>query len=89
MCIAGNIIWSTAIKVRREIDQNSGGKFSSNIKYKEPTYTVSMAIALCSGKIQKIERIWADDLLLNQNNYNIRFYLSTEDQMPDPMIESL
>ncbi|WP_339051755.1 glycoside hydrolase TIM-barrel-like domain-containing protein [Candidatus Lariskella endosymbiont of Epinotia ramella] len=75
--------------MRREIDRNSGGKFSSNIKYKEPTYTVSMAIALCSGKIQKIERIWADDLLLNQNNYNIRFYLGTEDQMPDPMIESL
>ena len=88
--LAGNIIWST--KIEEEVNNRSyttGGK-GAKVKHERTDYLykVSLAIALCEGEVRPISKIWANDKLLDQTAYNITIYRGTEDQQPDPLIES-
>jgi hypothetical protein len=87
--IAGNIIWST--RYREEVvteTGSSGGKGLSRTRTKSTTYNyyVSFAVGLCEGPIYDIGRIWADNRLLDGEDYTIRKYYGTNTQMPDPKI---
>ncbi len=93
--LAGNIIWAQDIKEVASVTQNNsgGGKggggqatTSSDTTF---SYYITAAIAICEGPIDELMRIWADAKVINQADYNIRFYKGTESQMPDSLIESL
>ncbi len=52
-------------------------------------YYITAAIAICEGEIDDIERIWADNKLLDKSKITFRLYHGTENQNPDPFIQSI
>ncbi|MGA4923502.1 hypothetical protein, partial [Bacillus subtilis] len=49
-------------------------------------YSVSIAIGLCEGPIQKVGRIWADGKLIDLSSITYRIYKGTEIQGKDAKI---
>jgi len=84
--LAGNIIWADRIKEHQENTTQVVSKRQRLVRTKY-NYTISIAIAIAKGTITSLDRIWADDVLLDRGSSNIRFYSGSEDQMPDPLIE--
>lgn len=88
--LGGNVIWSTDL-----VEHTSDHSAKGGPSFTEYTYTVSCAVAICRGPINRIKKIWAEDVLIfdvdasPQTKYNIAFYLGTEDQMPDSLMESI
>ena len=95
MRISGNIIWSMPIKEvlsSEMISQQYGKGFSrpsATIDKTNYNYYATMAIAICEGEIDGIERIWADNKLLDQSKLKFRLYKGTEVQNPDPFMQSI
>lgn len=95
--IAGNVIWATDLREHKHTESSGGGKGgggggSTTTTY---TYSVSYATALCEGPVT-FGRIWMDGKLFrdSEGEYNegnidgLHFYSGTEDQEPDPIMES-
>ncbi len=84
----GRLIWSTSIQ---EVPTRS-----SSFRYVADTkiiktridflYYCSFALGICEGKIERIERVWCNNALIDISAYHHRIYYGTEDQMPDPLI---
>lgn len=86
--LGGNIIWSRPLKevaTTTETGGKGGGGTSSTTNY---SYYASFAVAICEGEIDKVERIWADTFQLDLSQGTYRIYKGTEDQLPDPLIQS-
>ncbi|XGA08293.1 MAG: glycoside hydrolase TIM-barrel-like domain-containing protein [Wolbachia endosymbiont of Xenopsylla cheopis] len=89
--VAGNIIWAQPIKEVRSEDAKTAsilgfGKADSYVSY---SYFATLAIGICEGEIEDITKIWANDKLLIADEISFRLYQGTEDQEPDPLIESI
>ena len=56
------------------------------IKYE---YKISLAIALCEGEINDVSRIWINNMVIDKNQYNIRTYNGSNEQLPDHHIEEV
>jgi len=89
--IAGNIIWATDLE-EHESSHRVGGK-KSQVTIKEYTYSVNMAVAVAEGPITRINKIWAEDIVIYENiggvdqtDYTMRVYLGDETQTADPLI---
>ena len=101
MRVAGNIVWATDIVERRTTKKvRSGGKGgSSKTKVTTYSYFANFATMLCEGEISSVQRIWADGNLIYDTSASnesitgakptIRIYKGTEDQLPDPLIQSI
>ncbi len=89
MRVAGQLIWSTRfLEQVRETTQ--GGKASApSATLREYSYTISLAIGLCAGRIDRVGRIWADGKLLDTKDLVIRVYPGDDEQLPDPKIEAV
>ncbi|QJT94071.1 glycoside hydrolase TIM-barrel-like domain-containing protein [Wolbachia endosymbiont of Diaphorina citri] len=83
--IAGNIIWSQPIKEEAITTENKTGR-GINITY---NYYATLAIAICKGKVEKLNRIWADIKSLSFDEIDYTFYHGREDQNPDPFMLSI
>lgn len=92
--IAGNIIWSTGLvetKTTEKQGGKGGGSRSTSTTY---SYSVDCAIALCRGPVVNVKRIWADGKLfrdadgVQKQASDLRIYLGTEDQLPDPTMQA-
>lgn len=93
VALQGNVIWAQDIKeVVSETEQGGkGGPSQTTVNY---SYYGNFAVAICDGPIGGVLRIWAgpekrliyDGISLEGGN--VRFYLGTEDQLPDPLIEA-
>ncbi|WP_341807885.1 hypothetical protein [Wolbachia endosymbiont (group E) of Neria commutata] len=83
--VAGNIIWAEPIK-EEAITANSKVSKNANVTY---NYYATLAIAICTGKVEKLKRIWADTKSLSFDEIDYTFYPGTEDQSPDPFILSI
>ena len=87
--IAGNVIWMTDFKETKK--KKKVGKSGKSVSY---TYSTCVAIAVCEGPIESIDRIWADDKIIYQDGVidsrydSIEIYNGTATQNPDPTIES-
>ncbi len=57
-----------------------------NVTY---NYYATLAIAICKGKVEKLNRIWADTTSLSFDEIDYTFYSGREDQNPDPFISSI
>ncbi|MCV2880988.1 glycoside hydrolase/phage tail family protein [Actibacterium sp. XHP0104] len=84
--LGGQVIWASRF---RETRKTSGGGKSSGPEVTRYSYSVSLAIAICEGEIQRLGRIWADGVEIAKDDLTIRLYHGTEDQMPDPKIEAV
>ena len=86
MRLAGQVIWST--RFHEHVASSGGGK-GSGPSVKEYSYTISFAVALCEGEVDRIGRVWADGKPLNLDKVSWRLHRGTEDQGPDPLIEAV
>ena len=88
MRVAGQVIWAS--QFQESSSTSGGGKgrspAPSTTSY---AYTVSLAVALCEGEISRIGRIWADGTEISPDNLNMRLYVGTQDQLPDPKIAAI
>jgi hypothetical protein len=88
--VGGQVIWASPVREEREaVTSGRGGKGARRSVKTETTefrYSVSLAIALCEGPITRIGRVWADGRLIRLDDYDVRIYHGTEDQMPDPLL---
>ncbi|MFP3016448.1 MAG: glycoside hydrolase TIM-barrel-like domain-containing protein [Wolbachia sp.] len=83
--VAGNIIWSQPIKEEAITTKSKIGR-GMNVTY---NYYATLAIAICKGKVEKLNRIWADTTSLSFDEIDYTFYRGAEDQNPDPFMSSI
>ncbi|MFT4149974.1 MAG: glycoside hydrolase TIM-barrel-like domain-containing protein [Paracoccaceae bacterium] len=86
--VSGQVIWATRF-LEHKNRQSSGGKGGARQTTTTYSYTISLAVALCEGEIQRIGRIWADGAEIDPASLNLRLYRGTGDQLPDPRIEAV
>jgi hypothetical protein len=92
--IAGNVIWSRPIKetVTTTTQSSGGGKGGGGGSVETTTtsytYSISCAVAICEGPIDKIIRAWADSKQLDLTQGNYTLYLGNETQLPDTFMAS-
>ena len=83
MRVGGQVIWASHFTQSRTT--TGGGKgASATPKTTTYSYTVSFAVALCAGPISRVGRIWADGVEMAPDDLNMRIYLGSADQLPDP-----
>ncbi len=89
MRVAGQVIWAT--RYRENVRKTSqGGKATQPAQQvNEYSYSISFAVGLCEGPIDRIGRVWADGKLLDLSGVEHRIYPGDEVQMPDPKIEAV
>ena len=91
--VSGQLIWATRY-LETEVTETQtvkGGKSVGGSRKQTTTtttyqYSVSLAIAVCEGPIQKIGRIWADNKVMDLSNITYRIYKGTQSQTPDAKI---
>ncbi|KQI72698.1 host specificity protein [Loktanella sp. 5RATIMAR09] len=88
MRVAGQVIWASQFQ---ESSSSSGGGKGAPSAPKTTTYSysVSLAVALCEGQISSLGRIWADGAEISPDTLNMRVYVGTDDQLPDPKISAI
>jgi GTA TIM-barrel-like domain/Putative phage tail protein len=86
MRVGGQVIWATEFQ---ENARRSGGKGAPQPKTTQYSYSVSIAVALCEGEITRVGRIWADGLEIAPDQLNLRVYVGSETQLPDPKISAV
>ncbi|MEO1015290.1 MAG: glycoside hydrolase/phage tail family protein [Pseudomonadota bacterium] len=87
--VAGQIIWAARFKETSETTtETSGGKGGPSVEttVTEYAYSISFAVGLCEGPIDRVGRVWADGRPLDLSKINARIYYGTEDQGPDDLI---
>ncbi len=96
MRLGGNVVWSRPLRevASTTTTRSGGGKgglggggnvAESSTEY---SYFASIAVAICEGPIDGVERIWADAGLIDPARVTLRTYLGGEGQGPDPLIEA-
>ncbi|MEL6208451.1 MAG: host specificity protein, partial [Pseudomonadota bacterium] len=62
MRLAGQVIWSTRFRetIRRTTEGGKGGGGGGGQEVREHSYSISLAVGLCEGTIDRVGRIWAD-----------------------------
>lgn len=88
MRVAGQVIWATRF-LENSATSSSGGKGAPGGRATTYSYSVSLAIALCTGEINGIGRIWADGAEIAPGDLNLRLYTGTDSQLPDSKIEAV
>ena len=84
--IIGNLIWIKPIKYSQHKTIITRGNESSTTAYEHTDCYATLAVALCSGPIREISKIWANERPLNLATIKHRIYKGTEDQVADPII---
>ncbi|MFE1599938.1 baseplate multidomain protein megatron [Methylobacterium sp. ID0610] len=91
--LAGQIIWATKLKEEQHVEKvkSRGGKGTPTQKTYTVTYSysVSLAVALCEGPITAVGAVYADGKPLRLSDHQVRIYLGSETQTPDPKIEAV
>ena len=88
MRVAGQVIWAS--QFLESSSTSGGGKGSSPApRTSSYSYTVSLAVALCEGEISRVGRIWADGTEISPDALNMRLYVGSDDQQPDPKIAAI
>jgi hypothetical protein len=86
--IGGQVIWATRF-LETQTSSGGGKGTTSSPSTTAYSYSVSLAIALCRGEIRSVGRIWADGMEIAPESLALRVYSGSEDQMPDPKIETV
>ena len=89
MRVAGQLIWSTRFQENARTTTRGGKATGRGQRVTEYSYSISFAVGLAEGPIQRIGRVWADGKLLDMSTVNHRMYLGDDAQLPDPKIEAV
>jgi hypothetical protein len=91
MRVGGNMIWATDFREEyTETRQSGSGKGGGGgVVIENYSYFASFAVALATGPIGGIGRIWADGSAFDVPGAIWRLHRGTETQMPDPFIETM
>ncbi len=94
MRVGGQVIWaSDFLETRSETTEGGGGGKGKPKTPKVTTvtysYSISLAIAVGAGQIADVGRVWADGEEQELSSLNMRIYHGSDDQLPDPLIESI
>lgn len=87
---SGNIIWATRFKETINTTTESvGGKGGGGqtVTTTEYNYSVSLALGLCQGEVDRLVDVYFDGQKVDLDKYSYTFYTGSQDQMPDPTIE--
>jgi hypothetical protein len=91
MRLGGNLFWATKFKETVTKTTQKSGK-GSGPKQTTTTYSYdcSFAVGFCEGGPNvQLGRVWADGKLLDLSKHTIRFYRGTQDQPPDPYMQTI
>jgi hypothetical protein len=90
--LAGSIVWAPPLEseYRENTENKAGGEYATHARhnYGWIEYYANLALIICEGEVEELTAIWAGKDKLDSENIKYRFYPGTEDQMPDPLIES-
>lgn len=86
--VTGNIIWSTRFEEVVKEEKQGGKSTGPSTSVTSHSYYANFAVGLCEGQITAVRRIWANGKELEASSLNLRVYLGSEDQQPDPLIEA-
>ncbi|MGV6839078.1 MAG: baseplate multidomain protein megatron [Planktomarina sp.] len=92
MRVGGSVIWATKfLEHANTTSETVGGKGGggATVMTTEYSYTVSLAVAVCEGQINRIGRIWADGQEIATADLTMRVYPGSRTQLPDPKIEAV
>ena len=88
MRVGGQVIWASDFL--ETATTTGGGKGApSTPEVTRYSYSVSLAVAVCEGRISGINRIWADGDEIALDEISIGIYRGTGDQLPDPTMEAI
>jgi hypothetical protein len=88
MRLGGQVIWASDFREAATV--TGGGKGAPPAPQTTSySYSVSLAVALCEGEILRVGRIWADGEEVAPDDLNLRVYLGSDDQLPDPVMEAV
>jgi len=87
--VAGQLIWAANFKETSsqttESTGGKGGRPAAQTTYTEYLYSISFAVGLCEGEIDRVGRVWADGKPFDISKHNVRVYRGTESQTPDAL----
>ncbi|MDB6181514.1 baseplate multidomain protein megatron [Paracoccus fistulariae] len=86
MRIPGHVIWASPLEEIARSEDAGGGKGSPKTRVTQISYRLSVAMALCEGRILGVGRVWADGEEIAPADLNMRVYNGGERQLPDPAI---
>lgn len=87
MRVGGQLIWSS--RFLENVDESRAGGKGTGGKVRSFSYTISIAVALCEGKINRIGRVWADGNEISLSDYTYRVYRGGPEQPVDPLINEI
>ncbi|MEC7259533.1 MAG: host specificity protein, partial [Pseudomonadota bacterium] len=88
MRVGGQVIWASDFQETATV--SGGGKGAPSApKTTTYSYSVSLAVALCEGRIAGVGRVWADGEEVAPGDLNMRVYVGAADQLPDPVMEAV
>ncbi len=85
--LGGQLIWATRFEEVTSSQQQCG-KGAPGVSVESSAYFGNFAIGICQGPVSHVSRIWADGREIDRTRLEIRVYLGSEDQEPDPLIEA-
>ncbi|WP_378944531.1 glycoside hydrolase TIM-barrel-like domain-containing protein [Paracoccus sp. R86501] len=85
MRLPGHVIWASPMEEMTR-SESGGGKGAPKPQVTQISYRLSLALALCEGRILSVGRVWADGEEIAAEDLNMRVYRGGEGQMPDPVI---
>lgn len=86
MRLPGHVIWASPLEEVTRTEEAGGGKGAPKTRVTQVSYRLSVALALCEGRILGVGRVWADGEELAASDLNMRVYRGGESQQPDPII---
>ncbi|MDQ1899773.1 glycoside hydrolase/phage tail family protein [Paracoccus sp. WLY502] len=86
MRLPGHVIWASPLEEIARSEDAGGGKGAPKSKVTQISYRLSVALALCEGRILGVGRVWADGEEISPDDLNMRVYTGDETQQPDPAI---
>ncbi|MBX2853962.1 MAG: glycoside hydrolase/phage tail family protein, partial [Rhodobacteraceae bacterium] len=87
MRVGGRVVWAANFRETVTTQTVGGGKGGGGgAEVDEYAYSLSFAIALAEGPIDRIGRVWADGAPFLLSEVSHRFYFGGEDQLPDDLI---
>jgi len=87
MRVGGNIICALPLTEKIERHHYRASKNGPKIIKDEYKYFTSVAIGICEGPIDSVDRIWVGKREIDLSEIGYRLYKGDESQMPDPALE--
>ncbi|MEM1074966.1 MAG: glycoside hydrolase/phage tail family protein [Pseudomonadota bacterium] len=91
--LGGQVIWASDFAEDVTVTTSGGGGKGAPPQPKTTTqaysYSISLAVAVCEGEITRIGRIWADGEEVAPDDFNMRIYMGSQNQLPDPVMEAI